>query len=69
MDTVNTNTQRSELEQQNKSERCPITGVSTAPVYVPNKHPGDTLAGSDSEYGGRSNSKLQAMFNKFLYQK
>ena len=69
LDTDTTHTDWSEFGQQNKTERCPITGVSTAPGYVLAEHSSDALVGNHAERGGRSKSKLQAMFEKFLYQK
>ena len=69
LDTDTTHTDWSEFRQQNKTERCPITGVSTAPGYVPAEHSSDALVVSHGGRGGRSTSKLQAMFDKFIYQK
>ncbi len=69
LDTDTTQTDWSEFGQQNKTERCPITGVPTAPGYVLAEHSSDALVGSHAERGGRSKSKLQAMFEKFVYQK
>lgn len=68
LDTDTTHTDWSEFGQQNKTERCPITGVSTAPGYVPAEHSSDALVDSHAERGGRSKSKQKAMFDKFLYQ-
>jgi len=55
--------------QRNQTERCPITGVSTRLGYMPAEYSGATLDVSHTVLGGRSKSKLQAMFDKFLYQK
>ena len=69
LDVDNTNTDWSEFEQQKEAERCPITGVSRALHYGPVGHSGDELIDSNVERRGRPISNLQAMFNKFLYQK
>ena len=69
LDADTTNTNWSEFEQQEETERCPITGVSRALHYGPAGLSDVELAGSYVEHGGRPNSKLQAMFDKFLYQK
>ena len=69
LDADTTNTDWSEFEQQQETDRCPITGVSRAPRGRPAGLSSDELTGSHVERGGRSNSKLQAMFNKFLYQR
>ena len=64
-----TTTDWSEFAGQNTTARCPITGVSTAPAYGPVEHFSDASTGSNSGRRGRSKSKLQMMFDKFLYQK
>jgi hypothetical protein len=69
LDTDTTHTDWSEFEAHNEPGRCPITGVSTAPGYVTAGFPGDSPADSPAERSARSNPKLQAMFDKFLYQK
>jgi hypothetical protein len=68
-DTDNTQTNWDEFRLENKSEYCPVTGVSTALGYMPAEYSGATLDVSHTVLGGRSKSKLQAMFDKFLYQK
>ena len=69
LDADTTNTDWSEFEQPKETECCQITGVSRALHYGPAGFSGDELTDSCVERGGRSNSKLQAMFDKFLYQK
>ncbi|UCH40599.1 MAG: hypothetical protein JSU67_02550 [Gammaproteobacteria bacterium] len=69
IDTDTTHTDWDELGQQNKTERCPVTGVSTALKYGPAEHSSDEPVGSDTERRKQSNPELQAMFDKFLYQK
>lgn len=69
LDTDTTNTDWSEFEQQKEIERCPITGVSRAFQFGSAELPCDELVDSKFKRGGRSQSKLQAMFDKFLYQK
>ncbi len=68
-DTDTTQTDWSKFGQQNNIECCPITGVSRTPGYVQVEYSGAALVGSHAEPGGRSKLKLQAMFDKFLYQK
>ena len=69
LDTDTTDTDWNEFGQQNKTERCPVTGVSTALKYEPAEDSSDEVVGSYTEPREQSNSKLQAMFDKFLYQK
>ena len=69
LDSNNTNNDWTDFERQEESERCPITGVSRTLHYAPAELCSDELTDSRVERGGRSNSKLQAMFDKFLYQK
>ena len=70
MEFTNTdNTHWDEFKLENKSECCPVTGVSTALGYMLAEYSGATLDVSHTVHGGRSKSKLQAMFDKFLYQK
>ena len=69
LDTDTTHTDWNESGQQNKTERCPVTGVSTALKYEPAERSSDELDDNYTESREQSNSKLQAMFNKFLYQK
>ena len=69
LDADITNTDWSEFERQEETERCPITGVSGALHYGPPELCGDELTGNCVERGGQSNSQLQAMFDKFLYQR
>ena len=68
-DTDTTQTDWSEFGQPEKTERCPVTGVPTALKYDPRELCSDKLADCHAELGGRSKSKLQVMFDKFLYQK
>lgn len=68
-DTDTMQTDWSESGQQNKAERCPVTGVSTALEYGPVELSGVKLIDSDGEREERSNAKLQEMFNKFLYER
>ncbi len=67
--TDTTQTDWSEFEQQNIIECCPVTDASRTPGYVQVEYSGAALVSSHAELGGRSKSKLQAMFDKFLYQK
>ena len=70
LDTDTTDTDWSEYRQPNTTAgRCPLTGVPTARDYGPAALCGDGLIVSSAGRGGRSKSKLQAMFDKFLYQK
>lgn len=69
LDTDTTETDWSEFGHQEQSGRCPITGVSLAPVYAPDGLADDERAGGRAASRGCSKSKLQAMFDKFLYQK
>ena len=64
-----TQTNWSVFGPRNQTEHCPITGVSTTLGYMPAEYSGATLDVSHTVHGGRSKSKLQAMFDKFLYQK
>ena len=68
-DTDTTQTDWNESRQRNPAERCPITGVSMAPGLMPVEHYGDARVASQTVHKGRSESKLQAMFDKFLYQR
>ena len=68
-DTDTTQTDWSESGQRNPNERCPITGVSLAPGFIPSEYSSDVQVGSHTVHKGRSESKLQAMFDKFLYQR
>ena len=69
LDTDTTQTDWSESGQRNPTERCPITGVSMAPDIMLAEYAGDAQVGSHTVHKGRSESKLQAMFDKFLYQR
>ena len=69
LDTDTTHTDWSECRQPKTTGRCPLTGVPTALDYGSTVHCCDGLIASSAERGGRSKSKLQAMFDKFLYQK
>lgn len=69
LDADTTNTDWSEFEQPKETERCPITGVSRALHYGPAGLSDDELTGSKVEREERPNLELQAMFDKFLYQK
>ncbi len=68
-DTDTTQTNWSEYRQRNQTEPCPITGATTSLGYMPAKYADATLDVSHTVHGGRSKSKRQAMFDKFLYQK
>ena len=68
-DTDTTQTDWSESGQRNPNERCPITGVSMAPGLMPVEYSGDARVAGHRIHKGRSESKLQAMFDKFLYQR
>ena len=68
-DTDTTQTGWSESRQRNPAERCPITGVSMAPGFMSVEHSGDARVVSHRIHKGRSESKLQAMFDKFLYKR
>ena len=68
IDTDTTLTDSSEYGLQNETERCPITGVSTVPGYMTVWLSSDSPVDSRAEHR-RSNSKLEAMFDKFLYRK
>lgn len=68
-DTDTTYTDWSDVQQQTKAERCPVTGVPTALEYGPVELSGVKLVGSDGERKELSNAKLQEIFNKFLYEK
>ena len=59
----------SEFGLQHETERCPITGVVRAPAYPASGVAGDSPIDRHIERRARTNSKLQAMFDKFLYQK
>ena len=59
----------SEFGLHNEPERCPITGVSRAPVYPTGEVFSGSLIDRHIERRARRKSKLQAMFDKFLYQK
>ena len=67
--TDNTQTNWDEFKLENKSECCPVTGVSKALKYGPAELSSDELVGSYTERREQPNSKLKAMFDKFLYQK
>ena len=59
----------SEFNLQNEAERCPITGVYRVPGYPTGLNSSDSPIDRHLERRARTNSKLQAMFDKFLYQK
>ena len=69
LDTDTTQTDWSEFGRRNETARCPITGVSTMPALGPVEHFSNAADGDHPGQGGRSKSKLQIMFDKFLYQK
>ena len=59
----------SEFSLQHEPERCPITGVVRTPAHLAGGASGDSIIDRHIERRARTNSKLQAMFDKFLYQK
>ena len=69
LDTDTTHTDWSECRQPNSIERCPLTGVPTALDYGSAVLCSDGPIAGPAGSGRRSKSKLQAMFDKFLYQK
>ena len=64
-----TETDWSEFAPREKADRCPITGVATAPGQLPGGSPDEALMCQSAGSTSQSNSKLKAMFDKFLYQK
>ena len=69
LDTDPTLTDWHENGRQNTAERCPITGVYTNFDSVAAEFFRSEASGDPSERKSRSSAKLQAMFNRFLYQK
>ena len=68
-DTDSTQTNWDEFKLQNKSECCPVTGVSRSLSFAQIEHSDAVLLASQIESGRESNLKLQTLFDKFLYQK
>ena len=58
-----------EFDLQNETERCPITGVCRASGYPTGRVSGGSPIDRHIERRASTNSKLQAMFDKFLYQR
>jgi hypothetical protein len=62
-----TQTDWNEFEQHNNPARR--KGDQSTAAYMPGASPDDAMAGQNAKGSGRSNAKLVAMFNKFLYQR
>jgi hypothetical protein len=69
LDIDTTHTDWNNFGQRNKTERCPVTGVSTALKYGPADRSSDELDVSETGRRDQSNLELEAMIDKFLYQK
>ena len=72
--TDRTQTNWDEFRQENKSECCPVTGVSRSLSFAEVEHSevedSDTaLLTGHVEFGRDSRLKLQTMFDKFLYHR
>ena len=59
----------SEYGLPNETERCPVTGLAITPGYVLDRDSADSAADDHAESREQADSNLQAMFDKFLYQK
>ena len=68
-DTDNTQTNWDEFRLENKSEYCPVTGVSRSLSFAQVEHSDMASLTSQVEFGRESKLKLQTLFDKFLYQK
>ena len=69
IDSDPTYTDWHEFAPQNKPDRCPITGVFLKPDHLADRHFGDEENDNETERREKPNSKLKAMFDKFLYQR